>query len=218
MTITTEVIGNERYYKIGGKRYISVTSIFNILEKPGLSEWRKRVGEAEANRITAEASNFGTTVHNLCEKIAKGADITELEFPSEEIKTQVMRFNAWMQLMVEEVIGVEEKVYSDELGVAGQLDLLVRLKGDSCYTLADIKTGTVKPLMALQLAGYRRLIADCTTIPIEQIERRIIIPLKRGTKGPLKIKEFPPESNDFDLEVFESLVKVWRWLKRKGAR
>lgn len=52
-----------------------VPSVTTILDKTGdktaLLEWRKRVGDKEANRISRESAGIGTKVHNAIEKYIK---------------------------------------------------------------------------------------------------------------------------------------------------
>lgn len=53
----------------------SVTTILSKTgDKSGLDAWRKRVGEAEAQRISTESANLGTKVHNSLEKYILGED------------------------------------------------------------------------------------------------------------------------------------------------
>jgi hypothetical protein len=42
-------------------------AILSIQDKDKIIEWRKRVGEEEANRISTKAAGRGTRVHTLCE-------------------------------------------------------------------------------------------------------------------------------------------------------
>ena len=47
----------------------SVTTILSATgDKTALINWRKRVGEAEATRISTESAGLGTKVHNALEK------------------------------------------------------------------------------------------------------------------------------------------------------
>ena len=50
------------------------------LNKKAIVEWRRRVGEKEAKKITTKASRRGTSVHKLCE------DYLENKFDSVEEK------------------------------------------------------------------------------------------------------------------------------------
>ena len=57
-----------RRYIVGEKRLPSVTTILDACtDKTWLIEWKKRVGEDEAKRISTESSNIGTLVHSCLE-------------------------------------------------------------------------------------------------------------------------------------------------------
>lgn len=221
--IRTEEVNGERYYIIDGNRYVSVTTVFNVLEKHGLAQWRQRIGQEAADQYVAEAGEFGTNMHYLCQLVAEGEEVESVrgkitvekygEKQSEDLLVGLNRFCEWFECMVDEVIGVEEAVYSDEWGVAGRLDFILRLKGDTKLSICDIKTGKVKPIARLQTAAYRGLVSQCTTIPIQDIERRVIIPIPRGKDVPVKIKEFAKNEADYDLHAYLSLVNVWKWFK-----
>lgn len=207
--------GGERYCMVDGKPYITVTSLFSILEKHGLKKWKERVGEEEAVRVCNEAGDFGGAVHKGCEAVASGLPTPSSAPP--DVQLAVQRFKGWFNLAVDRVELVETRVYSHELRVAGQADLLVRLKGDEDWTVVDIKTGRLNNLVALQTAGYRRLISEFLGVPIACIRRRLVIPLKRGVVGRVVVKEIPEADNGRDVEAFESLVHLWYWFKRKGG-
>ena len=66
--INTETIDGKRYYVTPtGEKYPSITTVLGHFNKAGIVEWRKRVGEKEANRISTQASRRGTKVHQMCE-------------------------------------------------------------------------------------------------------------------------------------------------------
>lgn len=62
-----------RYYQITDDnghvfKYPSITTILGqTSDKSGLVEWKKRIGEKEANRISSLAANRGTVMHRLIE-------------------------------------------------------------------------------------------------------------------------------------------------------
>ena len=59
---------NGRVYQTPtGMKYPSVTSVLGMMDKSSFFEWRKRVGDEEANRVSARASSRGTRIHSLCE-------------------------------------------------------------------------------------------------------------------------------------------------------
>ena len=45
----------------------SITTVLSRLNRQGIMEWRKRVGEEEANKISGKASSRGTRIHKLCD-------------------------------------------------------------------------------------------------------------------------------------------------------
>jgi len=61
--------GSRHYQTPGGKPLPSVTTVLDALkDKTALHEWRKRVGDDEANRIMKLATGIGTQVHLHIEK------------------------------------------------------------------------------------------------------------------------------------------------------
>ena len=66
--LKTENIEGKRFYVTPkGNKYVSITSLLSNLSKDSISQWRRRVGETEANKISRQASSRGTRVHNICE-------------------------------------------------------------------------------------------------------------------------------------------------------
>ena len=63
----TKPDGTRLYKTPSGKSYPSVTTVTGLHSAKGIMEWRKRVGEAEANRVSAKASSRGTRIHQHCE-------------------------------------------------------------------------------------------------------------------------------------------------------
>jgi len=62
---TTE--SGRKYVGPNGNKYPSVTTVLSILTEDGIREWRARVGEEEANKISHRASTRGTAVHAIIE-------------------------------------------------------------------------------------------------------------------------------------------------------
>lgn len=69
----TITIGGRRHYRIpdteGNIRFLpSVTTIIDAMtDKSSLEAWKRRVGEAEANRISTFSANRGTCMHQMLE-------------------------------------------------------------------------------------------------------------------------------------------------------
>ena len=67
--------GQRQYTGDDNKPVPSVTTILSDTgDKTALINWRKRVGDAEANRISQEAAGLGTKVHNAIEKYVLNED------------------------------------------------------------------------------------------------------------------------------------------------
>ena len=73
----------KRIQQDGSRKYtdgnsIPVPSVTTVLDKTAdkthLIAWRKRVGEAEANRVSQESAGLGTKVHNALEKFVLKED------------------------------------------------------------------------------------------------------------------------------------------------
>jgi len=63
----------KRVYVAEGTEFVfpSITTVLGSLENKGLQEWRRRVGEEQANRISRKAATQGTMLHSLCEEYIK---------------------------------------------------------------------------------------------------------------------------------------------------
>ena len=67
MSVRKEINGKRVYVTPGGNVYPSITSILGSQPKPGIEEWKEKVGYQEAKRIMKESAALGTMVHSLCE-------------------------------------------------------------------------------------------------------------------------------------------------------
>ena len=67
----TQANGTRYYVTPNGVRLPSVTTVVGAKKKQSIMEWRNRVGEQEANRVSKLATGRGNRVHNLAEKYLK---------------------------------------------------------------------------------------------------------------------------------------------------
>ena len=67
--LTRETIDGVRYYSVPDEdeliKLVSITSITSHFNKEIFVNWRKKVGDEEANRITKAATTRGTDFHTL---------------------------------------------------------------------------------------------------------------------------------------------------------
>ena len=61
------VDGRRMYESPSGIQLPSITSILGWFKKDSLKEWREKVGEEEANKISRRAAGRGTKVHHMAE-------------------------------------------------------------------------------------------------------------------------------------------------------
>ena len=128
-----EIAGRRQYETPTGKAYPSVTSVLGMLGKADILAWRQRVGEEEANRISARAAKRGTEIHTLCENYLLNKPVKAGPF---DIET----FNSLRPLLdkIDDIYCLETQLYSDYLQVAGTVDCIA--KYDGRLSVIDFKT------------------------------------------------------------------------------
>jgi len=134
------------YQTPSGKSYPSVTSVTGLLNKKAIQEWRDRVGAKVANEISTRAAKRGTSIHKLCEDYLSNKGDTSDIFDQEEfthIKPYLHKIN--------NIHCLEDKLYSDHLGVAGTVDCIAEYEGK--LSVIDFKTSS-KPKTREMIANY----------------------------------------------------------------
>ena len=122
---------NERYYEnSNGSRFPSITTVLGqTKDMTKLMEWKKRVGEEEANRISRKATTHGTKFHKECERYLLNEDFEHS-----------LLFRA-VRPTLDRIISVkclETVLYSEYLGVAGTVDCIAGMDGE--LSVIDFKT------------------------------------------------------------------------------
>ena len=63
-SLSRETIDGVRYYDTpNGSKLVSITSVISHYNREIFREWRARVGNAEANKVTKQATSRGTDMH-----------------------------------------------------------------------------------------------------------------------------------------------------------
>lgn len=137
------VNGKRLYENPYGDPVPSVTTILDKTKpkekREALNRWKKRVGEANAQRIVTEAANVGTIMHNILEHWVKneeyeGDSILQAKMMADTVKQNI-------EADIEEVWGSEVNLCYPQL-YAGTTDLVGVYKGKP--TIMDFKQ-TNKP-------------------------------------------------------------------------
>lgn len=169
--LKTKNIDGKRYYLTPNGNYPSITTLLGSFNKKWIMEWRERVGEEEANRISVAASSRGTKVHSLCEKYLLNEEITnKSSFP------HIMETFYSIRPLLNEINNIhylECALYSDKLKVGGRCDCIGEFSGK--LSIIDFKTS--KKLKKeediedyfLQTAVYGMCYYELTGIKIKQI-------------------------------------------------
>lgn len=127
--------GRRLYVNDDGDKFPSVTTALGVLSKKGIAKWRARVGNEAANKISTQASRAGTAMHDIAEKYVLGT----LDGDVNPIALNTFKFiQPYLDDNVDEIYGVELRMYSNELRTAGTADLICRYNGVN--TLLDFKT------------------------------------------------------------------------------
>jgi len=118
----------------------SVTTVLSDTgDKTALMNWRKRVGDAEANRISREAAGLGTKVHNALEKyvLQEEYEISGSNHISIMAKTMLDEMISKGLSQVDEIWGVEVALIAKGL-YAGTSDAVGMFNG--VESIIDFKT------------------------------------------------------------------------------
>ena len=162
-------IDGARYYTVNGRPMVSITSVTSHWNKQIFVDWRKRIGEAEANRITRRATSRGTATHSLIENHLLNK---EVEFDKPSPKMLFLQAKETLK-NINNIYALEESLYSEELGVAGTVDCIAEYNGE--LSIIDFKTAE-KPKPRdwienyfVQAAAYACMFFERTGIPVKKL-------------------------------------------------
>lgn len=162
----------KRYYTTpSGAILPSVTTVIGAMGKASIMEWRKAVGEEEANRVSRFASGRGTRVHSLAEKYLKDEPIDW----ARQMPDALSMFRSMIPLMqrINNIHYIEQALWSEKIGMAGRVDLIA--EWDGVLSVIDFKTSKkIKskediPDYFAQCTAYSCMYEELVGSPIDQI-------------------------------------------------
>ena len=162
--------GKRLYVTPDGESYPSVTTVLSDYKKQGIIDWRKRVGEKEANKISTKASRRGTKVHKLCEDYLNNESTFKDYTPDnvEMFKSIQPTLNE-----IEVVYAQERTLFSHHLKTAGRVDCVGKFRGKT--HIIDFKTSN-KPKKwewidnyFMQGSAYSVMWEEMTGVPVPYI-------------------------------------------------
>ena len=112
-------------------------------------KWRKRVGEAEANKISGRASSRGNKFHSMVECYLKNETV---KFDDKNPLASFLFRTAKETLNnIDNIHLLESPLFSDHLRVAGRVDCIAEYEGE--LAVIDFKTST-KPKKENWIENY----------------------------------------------------------------
>jgi len=184
------VPGTRLYVTPQGNTYPSITTVLSVRGKEAIYEWRRRVGEEEANRVTRHACARGTALHTIAEKYLNNEpDI----YNTDEMPHVVALFRSIQPVLdnnIGRVVMQECPLYSDHLGIAGRVDLVAEYEGKLSIidfkTSKRVKTRDEISNYFIQSCAYSIMFEERTGIPVP---RTVIIMAVDDSSTPVVFKE-----------------------------
>jgi len=168
-----ETIDGVRYYSIPDVeeliKLVSITSITSHFNREIFINWRKKVGDVQADKITKAATKRGTDMHTLTEYYLKNDDLPEVppisEFLFKIAKGELNKIN--------NIYALEGALYSKQLGIAGTVDCIAEYNGE--LAIIDFKTSK-KPKPRewiehyfVQAMAYGCMLYEMREIPVKKL-------------------------------------------------
>ena len=168
-----EHIDGVRYYKIPDEdelvKMVSITSVTSHFNKEIFINWRKKVGNEEADKITKAATARGTDMHTLTEHYLKNEDLPEVR----PISDFLFKIAKGKLNKIDNIYALEGPLYSKELGIAGTVDCIAEYDGE--LAIIDFKTSK-KPKPRdwiehyfVQCMAYGCMLYELTGISIKKL-------------------------------------------------
>ena len=170
--LTRETIDGVRYYKVPSEkellRLVSITSVTSHFNKEIFVNWRKKVGNEEADRITKRATSRGTDMHTLSECHLKNLELPKVQ-PISEFLFKIAKSSL---NKIDNIHALERSLYSKQLGIAGTVDCIAEYEGE--LAIIDFKT-SAKPKPRewidhyfVQCAAYGCMLYELTEIRVKK--------------------------------------------------
>ena len=155
---------------LGEKTDKSVTTTLGEkTDKSSLLEWRKRVGDAEADKISNQAATRGTAVHELCEKYIMNDDNYSAGAMPSNLDS-FMKIKRVLDSRITKIFGIEYPLFSHTLRAAGRTDVIAEF--DGVNSIVDFKTSR-KVKLEEYITNYF-LQATCYAMMAEELTGMVI--------------------------------------------
>lgn len=212
----------------------SVTSILDIINKPGLQAWKQEQAilaaltlpklsdeplDAFVERViedmdaqSEKARSFGSEIHAAIEGYLKEGRVIP-----ENIAPFLQSFVEWGNKEVHKIIGTEVVCGCEECGYAGRLDLVCVLK-DFGFSVIDAKTQNVRrdkkgikqpvfyaDTFPRQLAAYAHTF--CPHSEEKVVPAMVSVIIDSSEPGPVYVKKW--DNYQHHLKMFQHCLELW---------
>ena len=142
--VDTDTLPTGRTYHTPDGSYPSITTVLGkTADNAWLQRWIEKVGEEEARRVSKEATDRGTLVHEFAERHFNGEDVwKKLSLHKLDVRQMSRDLIRATERGIEEVWGQEQVLWSNKYRYAGRCDMVGIWKGKP--TIIDFKTSKKK--------------------------------------------------------------------------
>jgi genome maintenance exonuclease 1 len=201
-----------RFYKLPktDKYYPSVTSITSFKNAKFFKEWRTKIGEDEANRITARATQRGTAFHSIAEDYINGELDLDKYLDNNPLSVRMFQSAKDTLNRINNIHCLESFLYSHYLGLAGRVDCIAEFDGE--LAVIDFKTSTKEKKedyiehYFVQETAYAAMFLERTGIEVKKIVT--LIATEEGS-----IQVFQKHNLDDYLQLLKSYIE--EFVRRK---
>lgn len=210
-SLPTKEIDGKRHYLLPNGEYVpSVTTVLGHFKKKQIQEWRNRVGNEEANKISNRASTRGTKFHTLMEKYLSNEPVTNIitENTMPSLKESFHMMKKEVDKHIDNVYYIEVPLYSTSMRMAGRTDIIAEY--DGVLSVIDFKTSAREKKedhiedYFLQSTAYALMFEERIGIPIDQI---VIMMASDGLPEP---QIFVKKTEDYHELLLEKIVQYFR--------
>ena len=200
-----------RRYFVEGNAYPSVTTVIGEKKKDTILQWRRRVGEEEANAISKRASTRGNKSHKLAEDYLSNKSL-------DRYRDDVLSLGMFHQIRpyidkINNIHALEESLYSHTLKLAGRVDCIAEY--DNELAIIDFKTSTkykreewIQDYFSQETA-YAIMFQELTGLKVKQLVT--IIATEQGTPQIFvkdNILEFVPKLKEY-IDYYKEIHGDW---------
>lgn len=178
-------IDGVRYYPTpSGSLYPSITSVTSHYNRQVFKDWRKRVGEEEANRITRESTTRGTNFHEICQDYLEN-NLKEDANYDPQAYYMFVAAKPYID-RITNIHAIEKSLYSDVLGIAGRVDCIAEYDGE--LAIIDFKTSkSIKPEAWIQQYFVQEVAYACMYYELKEISVKKLITIMVTPDGEVKV-------------------------------